>query len=232
MAVTWADKLEEHLKELEIVNTPDDPRRSVPPFSVAGLDVLDIGCGIGQTLTAAELQLARSLSGVDIIEDAIKYGTARFPNFRLVCAPAEAIPHPASSFDVVFSRVTLPYTDIPKALAEIRRVIRPGGKVWLVLHGVEIERMLWARANSLKAYSHRLYVWTNSIVFNLVGCTFRRPLSKVTESMQTQRGIRKALERAGFTDVVVTRSDSEFSITAKPLRVNVMVFGKGNLALS
>lgn len=229
MSASWAEKLSEHLRELEIVHDPDNPLRSVPPWDVTGLDVLDIGCGIGQTLTAPELRSAGSLHGVDIVKEAVEYGNHRFGHLRLVCAPAESIPYSDGSFDAVLSRVVLPYTDIPRALAEIRRIIRPDGKVWLVLHGYEVERMLMARAKSPKAWLHRAYVWANSLAFNVFGFTFRRPFSTITESMQTERGIRKALERAGFTDIACKRTPREFSITATPLRVRVDVWKDGLL---
>ena len=40
----------------------------------------------------------------------------------------------SNSFDLVISRVSLPYTDIPQSLSEIARVLREDGRVWLSLH--------------------------------------------------------------------------------------------------
>lgn len=226
MSVSWPEKLEYYLGELRIVEEVGNPLRSMPPFAVTG-DVLDVGCGIGQTLTAPELQGAKSLHGIDINAEAIEHGSKQYPRFRLSCAPAEAIPYPDRSFDVVFSRVSIPYTDIPRALKEIRRVVRRDGRVWLSLHGHEIERMLLSRARHPKALLHRVYVWANSLAFNVFGFTFRRPGSDITESMQTKRGISKALERAGFTDIEFKRTPREFSVSATPLRVRVQVFKHG-----
>ena len=54
-----------HLTELKIVSNKGDPRRIVPNYSCGGWRVLDIGCGIGQTLVSEELSEATELYGVD-----------------------------------------------------------------------------------------------------------------------------------------------------------------------
>jgi ubiquinone/menaquinone biosynthesis C-methylase UbiE len=41
---------------------------------------------------------------------------------------------------VVISRVALPYMHIPMALAEIARVVKSGGHVWLTLHPFAMTR--------------------------------------------------------------------------------------------
>jgi SAM-dependent methyltransferase len=46
----------------------------------------------------------------------------------------EQFPFSDCSFDLVICRVSLPYMHIPKALREIRRVLRLGGRLWATLH--------------------------------------------------------------------------------------------------
>jgi ubiquinone/menaquinone biosynthesis C-methylase UbiE len=54
---------------------------------------------------------------------------------RVVRAPAEALPFEDESFDVVVSTLVLcTVTDQPRALAEIHRVLKPGGRLLFVEH--------------------------------------------------------------------------------------------------
>lgn len=96
---------------------------------VAGKDVLDIGSGegFGSSILA---EAARSVIGVDISEDAVahaqlKYGSPRL-SFR--SGSAMAIPLPDASMDVVVSFETIEHiTGHEEMLAEVKRVLRPGG---------------------------------------------------------------------------------------------------------
>lgn len=94
-------------------------------FSV-GTRVLDVGCGAGDQLR--ELIERRCIAiGVDV----------RFlPNTGFVCAAAEALPFRDETFDGVVCKVTLPYTDQRRALAEIARVLRGAGTCRLSCHGL------------------------------------------------------------------------------------------------
>ena len=101
---------------------------------VAGLSVLEVGCGAGHGVRWAARRGARAV-GVDLSTGMLaaarridgEIGT-RAP---LVAGDAERLPFRDASFDRVFSAFgALPFVaDAPGALTEMHRVLRPGGAI-------------------------------------------------------------------------------------------------------
>jgi len=190
-----------HLNELKIVQNVGDPRRLMPSAQEPRSSVLDIGCGIGQALTAPEFSECFARCGIDIDASAIAYGRNAFPFLGLSVARGEAIPFRKSYFDLVFSRVALPYCNIAVALPEIHRVLKPGGRLWVSLHTWEIEReQLLSAVRSMHPLRivDRMYVILNGLIFAHTGHCYPRPWNGRIESFQTVRGFKCALIKAGF----------------------------------
>ena len=100
-------------------------------FVPAARDVLDLGCSVGYVLEAAK-RLGLRGAGVDLSAFAVEACTKR--GFEAHVGPLEALPVGDASFDVVTAKHTLEHTERPlEALAEIRRVLRPGGVAFLVV---------------------------------------------------------------------------------------------------
>jgi SAM-dependent methyltransferase len=190
-----------HLVELEIARTPGDPRRVMPAVPPACRRVLDVGCGAGQTLIASDLGAGVTAAGVDVDFAALSLGRRLTGRVGFVCALGETLPFRDGSFDLVLSRVALPYMHVPRALAEFRRVLAPGGRLWLVLHpasGVLRDLGRAVRAGRAKAALDRLYVLGNGLALHCFGTVFRSPFTPGRcESFQTRRAMRRALG-AGF----------------------------------
>jgi ubiquinone/menaquinone biosynthesis C-methylase UbiE len=92
-----------------------------------GRDVLEVGCGTGLILGRAA-QFARSAQGIDLSGGMLAKAAAR----GLVVAQASAtqLPIASKSVDVAYSfKVLAHIPDIRGAMAEMARVVRPGGWV-------------------------------------------------------------------------------------------------------
>jgi SAM-dependent methyltransferase len=109
----------------------------IPEFGVlgdvAGLDVVELGCGtayfsaklarrgarvVGVDPTPAQLETARRMQAQTGIE------------FPLVEAPGEDVPLPDASFDLAFSEYGASlWADPQKWIAEAARLLRPGGRL-------------------------------------------------------------------------------------------------------
>jgi ubiquinone/menaquinone biosynthesis C-methylase UbiE len=123
----------------------------------AGLDVLEVGVGMG----ADHLELAKgnpkSLLGVDMTERAVELTAKRLelegftPNVRV--ADAEALPFDDASFDLVYSYGVLHHSpNTQKGIDEVWRVLRRGGTARIMIYNRYslVGGMLWARYGLLK----------------------------------------------------------------------------------
>jgi SAM-dependent methyltransferase len=103
--------------------------------SLAGLDVVDVGCSQG--FIAGELAGAGAAAtyGVDIDVPGLAAAHSRFgERVRFVCAAGEALPLPDASVDVaVFNHIYEHVVDPDAVIADIKRVLRPDGVLYLGL---------------------------------------------------------------------------------------------------
>ena len=118
--------------------------------------VLDLGAGTG--LAARELKRryrAARVIALDIAPGMLREARRHsrpFRRFARVCADAYRLPLPAASIDLIYSNLMLQWCDdLDRALAEIRRVLKPGGFLALSTFGPDTLRELraaWLAADS------------------------------------------------------------------------------------
>jgi ubiquinone/menaquinone biosynthesis C-methylase UbiE len=97
-----------------------------------GDSLLDVACGTGVLAQeAADLVGTNgSVVGVDINEGMLAVARQKAPNITWKGGPAEALPFSSNTFDRVVSQFALMFfEDQAKAIAEMGRVVRPGGTV-------------------------------------------------------------------------------------------------------
>jgi len=103
-----------------------------------GLRVLEIGCGLG-TDGAQFARAGANYTGVDLTDAAVELARKCFAVFGLPgefrTADAEHLDFADESFDLVYSHGVLHHTpDTARAVAEVHRVLRPGGRAVVMLY--------------------------------------------------------------------------------------------------
>ena len=111
-----------------------------------GDHILDVGCGTGSlTFTIANTAKPSKIVGIDPSVPFIEYTRMVNANPRVTfeVGDAQQLPYPDASFDKSLSSLVIAFIpDPPRAVAEMRRVTRPGGMValchWDTTGGMEL----------------------------------------------------------------------------------------------
>lgn len=99
--------------------------------------VLDLGCGAGHASFVAA-GVVRDVTAYDLSEKMLAVvrqaaSDRQLNNLRTVHGAAEALPFAEGEFDVVISRYSAHHWhDVPQALREVQRVLKPGGRFILM----------------------------------------------------------------------------------------------------
>lgn len=124
-------------------------RPSYPPEAIDWLlpagarDVLDLGAGTGK-LTIRLVERGLAVTAVDPIPEMLDLLRGSLPGTPALLGTAEEIPLPDDSVDSVLVAQAWHWFDPERALDEVARVLRPGGRLGLVWN-VRDERMGWVK---------------------------------------------------------------------------------------
>ncbi len=96
-----------------------------------GRHVLEYGCGEGW-ITRDLARMGAAVSAFDISPQALEktkdvLGPELARRCQLGVMPAETLVYPADSFDLAVGFAIIHHLDLPRALAELHRVLKPGG---------------------------------------------------------------------------------------------------------
>jgi SAM-dependent methyltransferase len=181
-----------------------------------GERVLDVGCGTGHLAAAAAAASCTSeVHGVDLAPVYIAHAKRHHPDARIMfrVGDACALPYDDHSFDRVLSLLVLHF--VPRseaAIAEMRRVTRPGGvvaaAVWDIRGGFVANRMFFDTAAALdpSAGERRARNYTRPLTRpgELAAAWQAAGLRGVTETMLSIR-----MEFASFADYWAPYAGSE-----------------------
>jgi SAM-dependent methyltransferase len=124
-------------------------RPSYPPEAIdwllppAARDVLDLGAGTGK-LTTRLVERGLAVVAVDPIPEMLELLSNSLPDTPALLGTAEEIPLPDDSVDAVLVAQAWHWFDPARAVKEVARVLRPGGRLGLVWN-VRDERLGWVK---------------------------------------------------------------------------------------
>lgn len=124
-------------------------RPTYPPEAIDWLlppgarEVLDLGAGTGK-LTTRLVERGLDVVAVDPVPEMLEVLSASLPQTRALLGTAEEIPLQDNSVDAVLVAQAWHWVDPARAIPEVARVLRPGGRLGLVWNTRD-ERLGWVR---------------------------------------------------------------------------------------
>jgi SAM-dependent methyltransferase len=171
-----------------------------------GRRALELGCGTAVFLARAA-QSGAELVGLDLTAELLERARGRvgdLPNVRLVRGNAESTPFGPACFDAVYGSSILHHLDLDRALSEVFRLLRPGGRV------------VFAEPNLMNPQVVVTYLRP-----------FRRYFGSTPDEMAfTRFRASRALERAGFIRVTVRPFDFVHPGLPRPLIPSGVALGR------
>lgn len=104
--------------------------------------ILDLCCGFGE-FARPFFNGVRHAVGLDISRRDLRLAARKPVHAALTCADARALPFPDASFGTVLSVCALEHIPDPgRVLAEVRRILKPGGTILFTVPTRELDRRL------------------------------------------------------------------------------------------
>ncbi len=139
-----------------------------------GERVLELGFGTGNEILdlASKVGASGQVCGVDLSPGMLAVAREKLAGASLAApvdlreGDARQLPFGEATFDAVYSSFTLelfPEADVPRVLAEVRRVLRPGGRLGVV-------SMTLVPPGAQPSALERAYVWMHRHFPHLVDC--------------------------------------------------------------
>ena len=135
----WKDLSSDQFKESVELFTKRAQANNFDLEWLQGKTCLDAGCGSGRYSVALALHGAREITAVDVSSSGLetaKENAKEFDQIQFQQASVLDLPFPNESFDLVWCAGVLHHTnDFDKGLTELTRVLKPNGKLFLLVYG-------------------------------------------------------------------------------------------------
>ena len=203
-----------------LLNNPNWPKgkileRFIPYQNYSGKNVLEIGCGAG--LVSSNIsESGANLFAIDLTSKAIEITRRRFDLFNLSGniqqMDAEDLTFDSNSMDYVVSWGVIHHSgDMESILSEIHRVLRPGGKAFIMVYN----------RNSIR-YQVYCRVWLGVFKMKL----FHMPFDKIVGSI-TDGHIARHLVISEFKDLAKSFDSVSYSFSDEKITIMKYLFGLG-----
>lgn len=169
------------------------------------LELLDLACGTADVLLTLYRECDRIsfALGADLARGMLKLGQDKIKNSRalnqaeLVQGNSMSLPLADDTFDVVTIAFGIRnFVDLPAALSEIRRVLRPGGKLLILEFSLPTGRI---RRTLYLWYFRHVLPWLGGLISG--DNSAYRYLNQTVETFPHGEDFAHVLRKAGFTDV-------------------------------
>jgi len=191
-----ARRLDEHLDEMKL--SPEV--------------ILDAGCGtgFGVPLLRARFPQARLLA-LDLAHGMVAQArqrhappagwrrwlsprSTRHTPLIALCGDLEQLPLRQDGLDVVWSSLTLQWVDLPRAFAEVNRVLKPGGLFLFATLGPDTLRELRAASEGLDGHAHvNRFIDMHDVGDALVRAGFANPVMEMEHITLTYADLKGVL---------------------------------------
>ena len=126
---------------------PAYPKEAVDALSITqDMTVADIGCGTGK-LTRLLVSTDARVVGVEPLPGMLSTFRAQLPTVEAVAGTAEAIPFRDGTFDLVTCASAFHWFDHDRAIPELHRALRPGGRLAII----------WNRRDALTGWAKEFW---------------------------------------------------------------------------
>lgn len=200
-ATREADARSGYSRWSERYDEPGNPLIAIEEPVVWGLldgiapgDALDLACGTGRHARRM-VELGHRVEGVDLTPEMLKHAAASVPQASFREGDLRAIPAPSESYDLVVCGLALAHVaDLATAIAEIARVLRPGGVAILsVLHPF-LAHLGW-HAPFEDAQGNRRFVREHGHDHAAYFDAFRRAGLRVRDCIEPRLGVEQVREK-------------------------------------
>jgi len=177
-----------------------------------GKRCLDVGCGGGRYSIAMAMLGADEVTGVDISKEGITDARKRsqslgISNVTFIQNTAEELPFKNASYDFVCFSGVLMHMEAPeKGIAEIARILKPGGMVYMLVYATEGVR--WPLINILRSFSQQIGFDNFDKALSIAGeldvnkrRTYLDDLFVPVIDFYSEDRLRKLLQKNGFPQI-------------------------------
>jgi len=166
--------------------------------------ILDVACGAGffPEKLKQVFPTGTKICGTDLSDVALKLARERCPDLEFFHAPSEALPFKNETFDVLTCLGSLEhFLDIPAALTEMKRVMRPNGLMVVMVPNImwykDVLAVLFTKSRKVRNQTHERFSIYGEWVDLFTSCSL-----KLHDSYK-YNGIAKASWKQALKDMLI-----------------------------